>query len=157
MAAAEKSVSYGRGVFTSVCHGIEAAVQNDSLQKPPSGTIVMTGQSITTMTPTMAAFEIPSAGRNTFLALLRRFETCSIPINFAAISTVLDGFNKVNGHFTPASIQALMYHMRSCLRSVESSIIHNKDQWLIMLTLGCVDLIDRQPSIISDLRGGKLC
>ena len=64
-------------------------------------------------------------------------------MNFAAIGAVLEGLNKVNGHFTPASVQAIMYHMRSCLQSVESSIIHNKDQCLIMLTLGCMDLIDR--------------
>ena len=103
----------------------------------------MIGQSITMMTPTMAALEISSTGRNTFLGLLRRFDTCNIPMNFAVVSAVLEGVNKVNEHFTPASIQALMYHMRSCLQSIKSSIIHNKGQWLIMITLGCVDLIDR--------------
>ena len=56
---------------------------------------------------------------------------------------MLEGLSKVNEHFTPASVQAIMYHMRSCLQNVESSIIQNKDQCLIMLTLGCMDLIDR--------------
>ena len=122
---------------------VAQAIHGDRTSHLPTGTIVPAHQSITTVTPAMFAMGISSTGRSALYELLERSNTCRSTMDLAAVSSVIDGLSKVNGQFTPASIQALMFYMRSSISSVERSIVPNKDKWLIMMLQRIVDLIDR--------------
>ena len=141
--AEESNEGFGRGTRIRVHHGIEHAIQNDQRNKLRTATIAAAEQSIATVIPSMFTYDIPSTGRSAFVELVRRSNMCELSMDIAAISAVIDGLSKVTGQFTPASIQATTYYMRSSIRNAERSIMHDKEKWSIMMLLGVVDMIDR--------------